>query len=215
MSAHIITIAQQKGGAGKTTLAAQLAVTLAEGGNRVAVMDIDPQASLTGWHKLRSQSKRDLAPIRLSEVSGWRVSTELDKLRRDHDYVIIDTPPHAETEAKNAIRAASIVLIPVQPSPMDLWATQATLDMSQKEKIPHMIVLNRVPPRGKVLDAMRKAVDDDNLPVAQAGLGNRTAFVASLMDGRGVVESARRSAAAEEIQTLAREINSFIKSVKK
>lgn len=215
MSAQIITIAQQKGGAGKTTLAAQLAVTLAEGGNRVAVMDIDPQASLSGWHGLRCQSNRDLAPISLSDVSGWRVSTELDKLKRGHDYVIIDTPPHAETEAKNAIRAASIVLIPVQPSPMDLWATKPTLEMAKKEKIPSLVVLNRVPSRGKVLDAMRKAIDEDNLPVAQAGLGNRTAFAASLMDGRGVVESAKSSAAAEEIRTLAREINSFLKKVKR
>jgi len=211
MSAHIITIAQQKGGAGKTTLAAQLAVALADGGNKVTVMDIDPQASLSGWHGLRAQSTRGLAPIGLSDVSGWRVSTELDKLKRGNDYVIIDTPPHAETEAKNAIRAADLVLIPIQPSPMDLWATKPTLEMAKKEKVEPLIVLNRVPPRGKVLEAMRKAVDDDQLPVAQAGLGNRTAFAASLMDGRGVVESAGRSPAAEEIRTLAREINRYLK----
>ncbi len=211
MSAQIITIAQQKGGAGKTTLAAQLAVTLADGGNKVTVMDIDPQASLSGWHGLRTQSTRPLAPIGLSDVSGWRVSTELDKLKRGNDYVIIDTPPHAETEAKNAIRAANLVLVPIQPSPMDLWATKPTLEMAKKEKVETLIVLNRVPPRGKVLEAMRKAVDDDQLPVAQAGLGNRTAFAASLMDGRGVVESATRSPAAEEIRTLAREINRYLK----
>ena len=215
MSARIITIAQQKGGAGKTTLAAQLAVTLANGGNRVAVMDIDPQASLSGWHRLRSQSKFELAPIALSDVSGWRVSTELDRLKRGHDFIIIDTPPHAETEAKNAIRAANVVLIPIQPSPMDLWATKPTLDMAKSEKVPSLVILNRVPPRGKVLDAMRKAVDDNSLPVAQAGLGNRTAFAASLMDGRGVVESAARSPAAEEIRILASEINRFLNKAEK
>ena len=129
MPARIIAAAQQKGGAGKTTLAAQLAVAWAAR-RRVALMDIDPQSSLTAWHGLRAESRKNLAQIHLSDVSGWRVGTELDRLRNDFDVVLIDCPPHAETETKNAMRAADLVVIPVQPSPMDVWATTPTATRS-------------------------------------------------------------------------------------
>ena len=207
MAATILTVAQQKGGAGKTTLAAQLAVAWAAESRRVAVVDIDPQASLGDWHRIRAEVDGPLAgPLALSSIAGWRVSTELGRLRRAYDIIVIDSPPHAETEAKVAVREADLVLVPVQPSPMDVWATQPTMDLAASEKTPALVVLNRVPPRGRVIDTVRRLLTEQGRPVAAAALGNRVAFIAAMMEGKGVIESAPRSPAAEEVRTLAAEV---------
>jgi len=94
MEAKVITIAQQKGGAGKTTLAIHLAVAWSQRGKRVAVVDIDPQGSLTYWHKLREQRfGEDYTGLTFSALSGWRVGSEIARLKRHHDIIIIDSPP--------------------------------------------------------------------------------------------------------------------------
>lgn len=207
MAAKILTIAQQKGGAGKTTLAAQLAVAFAAEGKRVALIDIDPQRSLAAWHKARSEDGAGPAqPLHLSEVAGYRATNEISRLRSSHDLIIIDSPPHAETDAKVAVRAADLVVVPVQPSPMDLWAIQPTLKLAQVERVAVLVVLNRVPPRGKIIETIRAKLNEDALPVADGMLGNRLPFAASMMQGRSVLETAPRSLAAAEVRALASEI---------
>ncbi len=207
MAGTVVTIAQQKGGAGKTTLAINLAVAWVLAGKRVATVDIDPQGSLTAWHKAREESFNG-AGTGLShvQVSGWRTQKEVERLARDHDVVVVDSPPHAETEAKLAVRVANLVIVPVQPSPMDLWATRPTLDLAKAEKRQAMLVLNRVPPRGKVADIITERAKDMGVPVADTMIGNRTGFAAAMMDGRGLMETERKSRGAEEIAELAAEI---------
>jgi len=205
MTARVIVVAQQKGGAGKTTLAAQLAVAWASK-KSVALMDIDPQGSLSAWHSLRTGSKRSLADIHLSSISGWRVGTELSRLKSDFDIVLIDCPPHADTETKNAMRSADLVVIPVQPSPMDVWATAPTAEFAAEQDTPVQLVLNRVPPRSRLVDAVQGMLKDKKLKLTKNHLGNRVAFAASMMEGMGVTESERSSQAAKEINALAREI---------
>src|SRR5690606_34037651 len=120
-----ITIAQQKGGAGKTTMAAHLAVALAQKGNRVGILDIDPQGSLSHWHGIREKTYGEgYTGLQHVAVSGWRVASEVSRMKKQCDFIIIDSPPHTETEARTAIRAADLILLPVQPSPTDLWATK-------------------------------------------------------------------------------------------
>ena len=118
--AVVITVAQQKGGTGKTTLAANIAAALAAD-RRVAILDIDPQKSSARWIGLRGARAPSLTS---SDLSGWRLAAELDRLRDTHDVVVIDTPPRIDTDARIAIREASLVLVPVQPSPPDLWAAE-------------------------------------------------------------------------------------------
>lgn len=206
MAAKIITIAQQKGGAGKTTLAAHLALAWAASG-RVAIIDIDPQASLATWFKLRRERLGALAPgIEVSALGGWRVAAEVERQARSHDVVVIDTAPHAETEARIAVRAASLVLVPVQPSPMDVWATRPTLELARQERVPALLVLNRVPARANLTETMAGELAGLGAPVAAAQIGNRVALAAALAEGRGILEAAPSSRAAEEIVALAKEV---------
>lgn len=211
MAARVLTIAQQKGGAGKTTLAAHLAVAWSLAGLKVAVVDIDPQASLTQWDRMRGERARARGDDRLPglhvvSIAGWRLAGEVDRLKRDHDVVLIDSPPHMETEAKIAVRAADLVIVPVQPSPMDLWATQGTLDLIKKERRTALIVLNRVPARASLTALMRTRIAELGVRCAEATVGSRVALAASLLEGRGIGEAAPSGTAGLEIAALANEI---------
>ena len=135
MAGLVITIAQRKGGAGKTTLAAQLAIAWARQGARVAVLDIDPQGSLAAWIDLRrARLGTEAIGFDFAALPGWRAAQWVEDRAREADLVLIDGPPHRETEARIAVRVAGLVLIPVQPSPLDLWATEATLKMARDER---------------------------------------------------------------------------------
>ncbi len=206
MSAKTIAVAQQKGGAGKTTLAAHLGVALAGMGKKVSLFDVDPQKSLTAWFEMREQLHGKQASLSFSSFEGWKAASEISRSKRDSDLILIDSPPHAETAARLAIREADLVLVPVQLSPMDVWAMRATLQMAEREKAKVLLVLNRVPPRGRMADEMRERLHKEALPLAETCLGNRMAFAASLLDGQGVTESQPSSAAALEIRALAEEV---------
>jgi chromosome partitioning protein len=205
MAATIITIAQQKGGAGKTTLAAHLALAWAAS-LRIAVIDIDPQASLATWFERRRLRLGGGAGIAVAALGGWRVAGEVERQARSHDLVLIDSAPHAETEARIAVRAASLVLVPVQPSPMDVWATRPTLDLARQEHVPALLVLNRVPARANLTEAMATELAALGAPVAETQIGNRVALAAALAEGKGILEAAPGSRAAAEIGALAAEI---------
>ena len=207
MAATVITIAQQKGGAGKTTLAAHLAIAWAGRGRSVVLIDIDPQGSLAGWHELRAERLgAGRTGLDFAAITGWRTAAEVERRARDHEIVVIDSPPHAETEARLAIRAADLVVIPVQPSPMDVWATKPTLDLAAQEKVKVLLVLNRVPPRANLTETMLAKLAALGGTVADARVGNRVALATALADGLGISEAAPSSRAAEEIAAVAAEI---------
>jgi chromosome partitioning protein len=207
MSGRVITIAQQKGGAGKTTLAVQLGTVWRQQGRSVAMLDIDPQASLFAWFGERRRRGDDAeGGLVVQGLSGWRLTSEVRRFRDDFDVVLIDSPPHAESEARTAVREADLVLVPCQPNALDLWATAPTLELADRERTQALIVLNRVPPRGRAADAVREEIHRRGWPAATAALGNRQAFAASIAEGAGVVEAAGRSAAASEATALADEV---------
>ena len=209
MAAKILAVAQQKGGAGKTTIAVQLGVWWASKRRKVTLLDVDPQGSMKAWHALRSESGIAGSPF-ASDVSGWKLSSEIDRLKSENDFIIVDTPPHAETDARVAVRAADLILVPVQPSPMDWWATRPTIDIAAREKTRALLVLNRLPARGKLADAIRAKIGAEGLPLAAASLGNRSAFAVSMMEGRGVAEVQPKGTAAAEIAALAAEIEGLL-----
>ena len=204
--AIVITVAQQKGGTGKTTLAANIAAALAPS-RRVALLDIDPQHSLTRWHALRPETA---AKLTFSDVSGWRVTGELDRLKAAHDIVVIDSPPQIDTDARLAIRGANLVLIPVQPSAPDIWAAEGTLKLAAGEKRKATLVLNRVPASGKLRETMAAQLKADGKPLMTATIGNRTGFASAFAEGLAVTETAPRSIAANELRALLNELLEMI-----
>lgn len=207
MTASVFTIAQQKGGAGKSTLAAHLAVAWARVRKRVAVVDIDPQGSVASWYEAREKTLGpDETGLTFARVTGWRTAREVERLAREHDVVVIDSPPHAETEAKIAVRVADLVVVPTQPSPLDVWATLPTVELAAKEKSGALIVLNRVPPRANLTARMITRLGGFPVQVAKAQLGNRVAFADAMASGRTALETKPSSTAAAELRALAREL---------
>jgi chromosome partitioning protein len=204
--AQIITIAQQKGGAGKTSLAAHLAVAWSQKPQRIAVFDLDPQASLTAWYNVRKEQFGDGHGITLFPATPWRLSLEVDRAARDADLIIIDSPGQIDNTAKAAIRASDIVIVPMQLSPMDFWASQDMIKLLETENAAAMLVLNRVPYRARLADEIVAELKKGRTPIARSALGNRIAFAASLLEGQGITESNPHSVGAAEIRLLADEI---------
>ena len=214
MAGSIFTVAQQKGGSGKTTLTVHLAVAwLLEGGRSVAILDVDPQGSLGEWLERREQRLgEDETGFVFRTASGWGARREARALARDHDLVVVDTAPHADREARTAMELASAVVVPMQPTPADLWATEATLELAGKERVDAIIVLNRVAPRARLTDEIVAALAAIDTPLASARLGNRVLFAESLGTGSSVLESRPSSPAAEEVRALAAELLRFAQS---
>lgn len=207
----IITVAQQKGGAGKTTIAAHLAVALGQKRNRVAIIDIDPQGSLTNWYRVRAEKfGEDYTGLFFSKTAGWKINSELYNLKNDFDFIIIDSPPHTEADAKSAIRVADLLILPVQPSPTDLWATKATIEIADLEGRPYQVLMNRVAPNGKLTAEIAGQLDN----VMKNCLGNRVAFATAIMDGKTVTETQPKSAAADEVKLVVNEVLNFFKPQK-
>ena len=197
----VITVAQQKGGSGKTTLAANLAAALATS-KKVAVLDIDPQHSLSRWHAIRAARAEAPVALTFSDTAGWRLAGELERLRREHDVVLVDSPPVIDSDARRAIRGADLVVVPVQPSLPDIWAAEGTLKLAAEEKRPACLVLNRVPASSKLREATERELRSRNLIVLPATLGNRAVFSQAFAEGLGVTEAAPKTLAATELRAL-------------
>jgi chromosome partitioning protein len=207
MTGRIITVAQQKGGSGKTTVAAHLAVALLCQGKSVAVLDVDPQGSLGEWFEARERRLGETATgMRFRTASGWGARREACHLARDHDFVVVDTPPKSDCEARPAIEAANLVAVPIQPTPVDLWSTDSTLAMIARQGVSGLLVINRVTHRANLASEMIAVIRGLGCVAANAQLGNRVGFAASMGKGSTVLELEPSGKAAQEVQALAEEI---------
>lgn len=205
MAGLVITVAQQKGGAGKTTLAVNLAVALRARGQSVALLDTDPQGSLGRWFMARRDVLGDPG-LDFSTSSAWGVSYECEKLKKIVDVVIIDTPPKVDSDLRPALREADLIVVPVAASHVDLWATEGVLDLARREGKRPKVVLNRVK-RGTRLDAeVREAAEQLEADLVEASLAHRVVFAETLGQGLGVLEAPRRGPASAEIEALLDEL---------
>lgn len=202
----VITIAQRKGGAGKTTLACQLAAALLEKGYRVGAIDLDDQRSFAYWADLRRARLGEEPRFRFDAPSSYALGAALRAHRAAADFVIIDTAPIADFTVKRAVREADIVLVPLQLTPLDLDATLPTAALVGNEGRMARFFINRTPPRARVADLIREQIKKHGLPTLDVEFGARAAFAESLAKGAGVVETASSSQAADEARRLARAV---------
>ena len=202
MAGQVITVAQQKGGSGKTTLAAHLALGFREQGKSVALVDLDPQGSLGRWFMTRVDHAPDTCEgMDFSTSSAWGVSYEVRKLTSANDIVIIDTPPKADSDLRPALRVADLVVVPVSVSHVDLWATEGVLDLAARERCPTLLVMNRTRVGTRLNAEVAEAATRLGAEVAAASLGNRVGYADAMGQGRGAQEGGK-SRARDEIAAL-------------
>lgn len=193
----IITFAQQKGGSGKTTVLAHLAAAFTRSRCSVALIDLDPQRSLTRWAELRSDDR-----IAIVQSKDYRAGADMKAAARTHDFVLVDCPGAATSLLDAALRESDLVVAPCQPSAIDIWALESVLDAAARQKTKVRILLNRVPPRTAIPEDMFGPLDPARVGVLQARLGNRVAFAQSMQSGKTALDLSTRTAAAQETEAL-------------
>ena len=195
---RILTLASQKGGTGKTTLDAHLAVEAERSkAGPVAVIDTDPQGSLAAWWNTREAAIPLFAAVNIAQLTD-----HLQRLRQQGiKLVIIDTPPQTLDTINNANAVADFVLIPARPSPHDLRAVAAVVEMVEEAKKPFCFVINGATPRSIIAKQAVSALAEHG-KVAPATIHQRVDFAASMVDGRTVSELAPESPSAREIALL-------------
>lgn len=211
MTGRIITVAQQKGGSGKTTLAANLACAWRREGARVALIDTDPQGSLGRWFMERLGTLPADEGLEFSTSSAWGAAYKADKLKRRFDLIIIDTPPKIDSDLRPALRVADLVLVPVATSQVDLWATEGVLDLARREKCDTLIVLNRTRPHTRLAAEIAQKAAELGAEVAAAQVANRVLYAETLGQGLGAADGARGNPAARaEVDALTDEVLSWL-----
>jgi chromosome partitioning protein len=189
-----IVINSQKGGSGKTTLCAHLSVEserVVDG--PVFLIDTDPQGTLTTWHRKRQAE----APQRV-ELPFHGISEGLRQLRqRNAAFCFIDTAPSRTDETAVLFDLADLVLVPIRPSPSDLWAASATVELLKREKVPFLFVLNQAKANAGIT-AQAAASLSHHGPVAETFIGDRVPYAAAMTDGRTAPEITPKGPAAIE-----------------
>ena len=209
---YVITIAQTKGGAGKTTLACQLAAHFLSQGRTLAGIDMDEQGGFARWGAMRSQrSEENFLGV---ESQSFLSLSHVNRAPAPCEIVLIDTPPRSDHRVRKAIRAADIVLAPLQLSPLDLYATLPTAKMIGDAGKKALFVINRAPPRAKIADTIRAMLKSYALPVAAIELGGRAAFAETIATGGGVCDLPGRNPARRELQALGDEVAIALKEIR-
>lgn len=194
-----VAITSQKGGSGKTTLAVHLATRAAQAGYESCVIDTDPQATAAAWSDWRG----DYLPVVVTAPPARLTRTIESAKKNGVNFVVIDTPPHADAAAREAIKTADIVLIPTKPRAFDLAALDPIADLVSFAKKPAYVVLNAVPARATVLaEEAREAARGMGLEICPVELGDRAAFHRSSAKGETASESEPEGKASGEIEAM-------------
>lgn len=203
-----VTIISQKGGAGKTTLAVNLAVSAEKKGKSVLLLDLDPQASAASWKDSRIAE----TPVVVAAPAS-RLSQFLETGRKSGaDFAIIDTAPHSENAALEAARAADLVLIPCRAGILDIRAIQSSLNICRLAGKQAFVVLNALPAQGSMAEEAAAAIHQIGGQLIGTGIVQRIAFNHAMTAGQGVVEYEPAGKAAAEIEAI---LNNVTKALRK
>jgi chromosome partitioning protein len=204
-----IVINSQKGGSGKTTLCAHLSVEAERAGDGpVFLIDTDPQGTLTTWHEKRQAE----APRRV-ELPFNGIEDGL-KLLRQHDaaFCFIDTAPSRTDETAALFQLADLVLVPIRPSPSDLWAASATVELLKRDRIPFLFILNQVKANANITGQAAASLSHHG-PVAETFIGDRVPYAAAMTDGRTALELNPKGPAASETAALWKNIQACLHAI--
>lgn len=217
MTAKIIAIVNQKGGAGKTTTCMQLAGTIARNGAKVLVVDADPQATATRW----AASAADETPF-LAHVVGLSAATEklhreVKKFIENYDVIVIDCPPAADSPVpQSALIIADLAIVPILPSPLDLWATVGIKQVIENartinESLEARLLLNQIQPRTTLAQESMEVLAEFGIPLFQTELRQRQAYRQSAAFGMTVHELVPKSKeATQELNNLYGEVATIL-----
>lgn len=203
----VIAVLNQKGGSGKTTIATHLARALQLKGFEVLLVDSDPQGSARDWAAVREDH-----PLTVVGIDRPTIDRDLKKVANDFDYVVIDGAPQASDLAVSAIKAADFVLIPVQPSPYDIWATHDLVDLVKQRieitdgDLQAAFVVSRAIKGTRLGGEVDEVLADYDLPVMEARITQRVSYPSTAAAGTTVMDSGSDKVAAEEIQALTTEL---------
>ena len=198
VSVRTITVLSQKGGAGKTTLALNLAVAAERAGKSAAIIDLDPQASAALWGDAREAGTPAVVSAQAARLSQILTAAE----ENGAELVVIDTAPHSENSALSAARVSDLCLIPCRPAVLDLRAIGTSIDLVRLAKKDMAVVLNATPPQGHLADEAAEVVESYGVPLAPVRLVQRIAYVHAITAGKAVQEYEPKGRAANEIATL-------------
>jgi len=204
-----IVINSQKGGSGKTTLCAHLSVESERTGDSpVFLIDTDPQGTLTTWHE-----KRTVELPRRVEMPFDGIAQSL-KLLREHKtaFCFIDTAPSRTDETTTLFKFADLVLVPIRPSPSDLWAASATVNLLKRHHVPFLFILNQVKANATIT-AQAAAALSHHGPVAETFIGDRVPYASAMTDGRTALELTPKGPAATETAALWRNIKACLHAI--
>lgn len=201
-----IVINSQKGGSGKTTLCAHLSVQAElSGDGPVFLIDTDPQGTLSTWHDKREAEVPQRADVPLANLElGLRVLRQ-----RQATYCIIDTAPTRTDENIALFRMADIVLMPIRPSPADLWAAAATVALLKEASIPFLFILTHAKANASITGQAAAALSHYG-PVAETFVADRVPYAAAMTDGRTAIELTNKGPAAIETAALWKNIKACL-----
>ncbi|MFO7740517.1 MAG: ParA family partition ATPase [Desulfatiglandaceae bacterium] len=208
----IISLINQKGGAGKTTAAINITSSLAEKGNRMLLVDSDPQGSVVQWQSIANNAEFEV--LHLPRPLSKR---DPKKFFQQYDHTVIDPPPVIEEITRSVIEVSHLAIIPLAPSPLDIWSCRETVELVKKmqklngKPIAKILVYRKIPGTRLGREA-RDAMEAYGLEIFETEISQRIAFVEAMISGLSVLNYAFKSKAAEEIQKLSNEITKVMEN---